>query len=55
MKPSDPLLLSDVTLRWGMYPADKDNISWNLAIPRLPNCDHTVGNPSADAGSLCTV
>ena len=27
MKPSDPLLLADVTLRCGMYPAGKNDIS----------------------------
>ena len=27
MKPSDPLLLADVTLRCGMYPADQVDIS----------------------------
>ena len=31
MKPSDPLLLADVTLRCGMYPAGKVAISWYLA------------------------
>ena len=54
MKPSDPLLLTVVTLLWGMYPAGKVDISWQLAIPGFPQSDHTVGKPSADAGSLCS-
>ena len=34
MKPSDPLLLlADVTLHCGMYPAGKIDISQHLAIP----------------------
>ena len=48
MKPSDPLLLADVTLRCGMYPAGKVDISRHLAIPRFPQSDHTVSKPSAD-------
>ena len=32
MKPSDPLLLADVTLRCGMYPAGKVDISRHLAF-----------------------
>ena len=36
MKPSDPLLLADVTLHCGMYPAGKVDISQHLAIPGLP-------------------
>ena len=32
MKPSDLLLLADVTLRCGMYPAGKVAISWHLAV-----------------------
>ena len=55
MKPSDPLLLADVALRCGMYPAGKVYISQHLAIPGFPQSDHTVGKPSADTGSLCTV
>jgi hypothetical protein len=54
MKPSDPLLLADGTLRCGMYPAGKVDISQHLAIPRFPQNDHTVGKLSADAGSLCS-
>ena len=54
MKPSDPLLLADVTLCCGMYPAGKVYISQHLAIPRFPQSDHTVGKPIADAGSLCS-
>ena len=49
MKRSDPLLLADITLRWGMYPASKNDITWHLAIPRFPQSDHTVGKLSADA------
>jgi hypothetical protein len=54
MKPSDPLLLANVALRCGMYPAGKVYIFWHLAIPGFPQIDHTVGKPSADAGSLCS-
>ena len=36
MKPSDPLLLTDGSLRCRMYPADKNDISWQLAVPGLP-------------------
>ena len=32
MKSSDPLLLANVTLRWGMYPAGKVDISQHLTI-----------------------
>ena len=38
MKPSDPLLLANVTLRCGMYPAGKVAISWHLATPGFPQC-----------------
>ena len=55
MKPSDPMLLADVTLRCRMYPAGKVDISQHLAIPGFPQSDHTVGKPSADAGSLCSI
>jgi hypothetical protein len=51
MKPSDPLLLADVALRCGMYPAGKVDISRHLATPEFPK---SVGEPSADAGSLCS-
>jgi hypothetical protein len=54
MKPSDPLLLADGTLHFGVYPADKVAISWHLATPGFPQCDHTVGKLSADTGSLCS-
>ena len=50
MKSSDPLLLTDGPLGCGMYPA----ISQHLAISGFPQCDHTVGKLSADAGSLCS-
>ena len=52
-KPSDPLLLADVTLCCGMYPAGKVDISRHLAIPGFPQSDH-VSKTSADAGSLCS-
>ena len=54
MKSSDPLLLADGNLQWGMYPAGKVAISGHLAIPGFPQVDHTVGKLSADAGSLCS-
>ena len=54
MKPSDPLLIADVTLRYGMYPAGKVDISQHLAIPEFLQSDHTVSKPSADTGSLCS-
>ena len=38
----------------GMYPAGKVDISQHLAIPGIPQSDHTAGKPSADAGSLCS-
>ena len=47
MKPSDPLLLADVTLRCEMYPAGKVDISWHLAIPGFPQSDHLVRKPIA--------
>ena len=53
MKPSDPLLLANVTLHCGMYPAGKTDIFQHLAIPGFPKSDHTVRKLSADAGSLC--
>ena len=31
--PSDPLLLADIALCWGMYPVGKDDISQHLATP----------------------
>ena len=46
MKPSDPLLLADVPLRFGMWPAVKVDFSKNLAIPGLPQIHQTVGKPS---------
>ena len=55
MKPSDPLLLADVALRCGIYPAGKVDISQHLAIPRFPQSDHTVCKPSADTCLLCSV
>ena len=54
MKPSNPLMLSDATLRCGMYPADKVDISRHLPIPRYPQSDHTVSKPSVDAVLLCS-
>jgi hypothetical protein len=49
-----PLLLADVALCCGMYPACKVDISLHLAIPGFPQSDLTVSKPSADAGSLCS-
>ena len=49
MKPSDPLLLADVTLRSGMYPAGKVAIFRHLATPRFPKCDHTVSKLNANS------
>jgi hypothetical protein len=54
MKPSNPLLLADGTLRCGIYPAGKVAISQHLATPGFPQCDHTVGKLSAEAESLCS-
>ena len=54
MKPSDPLLLADVTFHYGMYPAGKVDISQHLAISGFPQSDHTNGKLNADAGSLCS-
>ena len=52
MKPSNPLLLAEVTLRCEIYPAGTVDISQQLAISGFPQSDHTVGKPSVDAGSL---
>ena len=54
MRPSDPLLLSNVTLHCGLYPAGKVDISQHLAMPRFLQSDHIVGKPIADAGLLCS-
>ena len=54
MKPSDPLLLANVALCWGMYHAGKVDISQYLATLGFPQSDHTVSEPSADAVSLCS-
>ena len=54
MKPSDPLLLTDVALRCRMYPAGKVDISRHLATPGFLQSDHTVGEPCAYAGLLCS-
>ena len=53
MKSSDPLLLADGTLRFGMYPTGKVAISRHLATSWFPQCDHTVSKLSVDASSLC--
>ena len=55
MKPSDPLLLSQVTLRCWMYLAGKVDISQHLAVPGFLQSDYTFGKPSVDAGSLCSL
>ena len=47
MKPSEPLLLADVALLCGVYPASKVDISQHLAIPRFPQSDHIDSKPSA--------
>ena len=54
MKPSDPLLLANVTSHCGMYPAGEVDISRHLAIPGFPQSDHALSKPSAYAGSLCS-
>ena len=41
-------------LRCEMYPTGKVAIFRHLATPGFPQCDHTVGKLSADAGSLCS-
>ena len=51
MEPSDPLLLTDGTLRCGMYPAGKVAISQHLANPGFPNV--TILS-ARSAGSLCS-
>ena len=48
MKPSDPLLLADVTLCCVIYPAGNVDISQYLAILGSPQSNHTVGKPSAE-------
>ena len=53
-QPSDPLLVTDVTLRCWMYPAGKVDISQQLAIPKFSQSNHTEGKPSVDTGSLCS-
>jgi hypothetical protein len=55
MKPSDPLLLADGTLHFGMYPAGKITISRHLATPGFPQSEYTVSKLSAYAGSQCTL
>ena len=54
MKPSDPLLLADVSLHCGMYPAGKVDISQHLAILKFLQSDHTVIKPNGDAGLLAS-
>ena len=54
MKPSDPLLLANVTLLCRMDPADKVDISRHLAIPWLSQSDHAVDKHSADDSSVCS-
>ena len=44
-KPSDPLLLADVTFRCRMYPAGKVEISWHLTTPGFPQSDHNASKP----------
>ena len=45
MKPSDPMLLANVTLRWRMYPVGKFDIFQHLAILVILQSDHAVGSP----------
>ena len=54
MKPSNALLLADVTFCCRMYPADKVDISQHLAIPGFHQSDHAVSKPNVDTGSLCS-
>ena len=54
IKPSEPLLLANGTLRCEMYHAGKVDIYRHLATPWISGCDHTIGKLSADAGSLCS-
>ena len=54
MKPSDPLLLADVTLRCRIYPAGKVDVFQHLAILGFAQSNHSVSKPSADAGLLCS-
>ena len=54
MKPSDQLLLANVTLRFAMYPAGKVDISQHLAIPWFSQENHTATKPRVDSGSLCS-
>ena len=54
MKPSDPQLLANGNLRCGKYPTSKVAISQHLAIPRFPQSDHTVSEPTAAASLLCS-
>ena len=42
MNSSDPLLLADGTLRYGIYPVGKVAISRHLVTPGIPRCDHTA-------------
>ena len=52
---SFPLLIDNVTLLYGMYPAGKVVIIWHLVTLGFPRDDHTVGKLNADAGSLCLI
>ena len=45
MNPSYPLLLTDVSLCCGMYPACKVDISQHLAIPRFPRVTILSASP----------
>ena len=48
IKTSDLLLLADVPLCCGIYPADKNYIFLHLAITGFHQSDHTVGKPCAN-------
>ena len=52
MKPSDPLLLADVTLSCEMYPAGKVDISQHLAILGFSQNDPTSSHPQTSASHL---
>ena len=45
MKPSVPLLLANVALGCGMYPAGKVDISQHLATPGFPRVTILSGSP----------
>ena len=54
LKPSEPLLLTNGTLRCVMYPKGKVAISRHLSTPGFHKYDHIVGKLSGNAGFLCS-